>query len=94
LLAILDYLEATRPTLPMAPSDARGRALVDMHMKLCDLQFSRHAGTIINARKVATARGGRWTHVQVRKIMDRASEASGGSPRGHASIGDRLAHTK
>jgi glutathione S-transferase len=45
--AILDYLEATRPTLPMAPSDARGRALVDMHMKLCDLQFSRHAGTIM-----------------------------------------------
>jgi glutathione S-transferase len=28
-------------------SDARGRALVDMHMKLCDLQFTRHAGTII-----------------------------------------------
>jgi glutathione S-transferase len=45
--AILDYLEATRPTLPLAPSDARGRALVDMHMKLCDLQFSRHAGTIM-----------------------------------------------
>jgi Glutathione S-transferase, N-terminal domain len=45
--AILDYLEATRPTPPMAPSDARGRALVDMHMKLCDLQFSRYAVTII-----------------------------------------------
>jgi hypothetical protein len=29
------------------PADARGRALVDMHMKLCDLQFSRHAGTIV-----------------------------------------------
>jgi glutathione S-transferase len=45
--AILDYLEATRPTPPTAPSDARGRALVDMHMKLCDLQFSRHVVTII-----------------------------------------------
>ncbi|HXD13009.1 MAG TPA: glutathione S-transferase family protein [Xanthobacteraceae bacterium] len=45
--AILGYLEATHPATPLAPADARGRALVDMHMKLCDLQFSRHAGTII-----------------------------------------------
>ena len=34
------------PTLGATP-DARGRALVDMHMKLCDLQLTRHAGTII-----------------------------------------------
>ena len=27
----------------------------------------------LNARKVATARGGRWTHVQVRLILDRAA---------------------
>jgi DNA invertase Pin-like site-specific DNA recombinase len=26
----------------------------------------------LNARKVATARGGKWTHVQVRQILDRA----------------------
>jgi glutathione S-transferase len=45
--AILNYLEATRPTPPLIPADARGRALVDMHMKLCDLQFTRHAGTIV-----------------------------------------------
>ena len=45
--AILNYLEATRAIPPLTPADARGRALVDMHMKLCDLQFSRHAGTII-----------------------------------------------
>ena len=45
--AILNYLEATRPTPPLVPADARGRALVDMHMKLCDLQFTRYAGTII-----------------------------------------------
>ncbi len=47
LTAILNYLEATRPTPPLVPADARGRALVDMHMKLCDIQFTRHAGTII-----------------------------------------------
>jgi glutathione S-transferase len=45
--AILNYLEATRPSPPLASADARGRALVDMHMKLCDLQLSRHAGTVI-----------------------------------------------
>ena len=45
--AILNYLEATRPSPPLVPADARGRALADMHMKLCDIQFTRHAGTII-----------------------------------------------
>lgn len=45
--AILDYLEATRPSPPLVPADARARALVDMHMKLCDIQFTRHAGTIV-----------------------------------------------
>jgi len=45
--AILNYLEATRPTPPLVPADARSRALVNMHMKLCDLQFTRHAGTIV-----------------------------------------------
>ncbi len=30
----------------------------------------------LNARKVATARGGRWTHVQIRQILDRAAGGS------------------
>jgi glutathione S-transferase len=45
--AILQYLEATRPRPPLAPADARGRALVDMHLRLCDLQMARPTGTII-----------------------------------------------
>ena len=45
--AILNYLEALFPEPPLAPADVKGRALVDMHMKLCDLQFTRQAGTII-----------------------------------------------
>jgi len=45
--AILSYLEATHPTPPLVPADAKGRARVDMHMKLCDLQMSRQTGTII-----------------------------------------------
>jgi glutathione S-transferase len=45
--AILDYLEATHPTPPLVPANARGRALVAMHMKLCDIQMARQTGTII-----------------------------------------------
>ena len=45
--AILNYLEALHPEPPLVPADAKGRALVDMHMKLCDLQFTRQAGAII-----------------------------------------------
>ena len=44
---ILEYLEATHPTPPLVPADARGRALVSMHMKLCDLQLARQTGAII-----------------------------------------------
>jgi len=45
--AILEYLESTHPDPPLVPPDARGRALVSMHMKLCDLQLGRPGGTII-----------------------------------------------
>jgi glutathione S-transferase len=45
--AILWYLEATRPTPPLIPQDARGRARVDMHTRLCDLHLARPAGLII-----------------------------------------------
>jgi glutathione S-transferase len=45
--AILQYLEATRPLPPLTPADPRGRARVDMHLRLCDLQMSRPTGQII-----------------------------------------------
>lgn len=45
--AILQYLEATHPQPAFVPSDARGRALVDMHMRLCDAQMARPTGTVI-----------------------------------------------
>ena len=59
--AILNYLEATRPSPPLALADARGRALVDMHMKLCDLQLSRHAGTIVFPKRFLPKE--KWNHV-------------------------------
>ena len=45
--AILNYVEATRAKPPLLPVDLRQRALVDMHMKLCDLQMTRQTGTIV-----------------------------------------------
>ena len=45
--AILEYLEATRPTPPLVPPDPHGRARVAMHMKLCDLEFAAPARTIL-----------------------------------------------
>jgi glutathione S-transferase len=45
--AILQYLEATHPTPALVPADARGRATVDMHMRLCDAHLGRHAGAIL-----------------------------------------------
>jgi glutathione S-transferase len=61
--AILNYLEATRPTPPLAPADPRGRALVDMHMKLCDLQLTRYAGTIIFPKRFLPKE--RWNMVAI-----------------------------
>ena len=45
--AILDYLEATHPDPALVPPDARSRALVEMHMKLCDLQMTRPWAAIV-----------------------------------------------
>jgi glutathione S-transferase len=44
---ILAYLEQTRPGRALAPQDIQGKALVDMHVRLCDLQFAPHARAII-----------------------------------------------
>ena len=45
--AILEYLELTRPDPPLVPADPRGRALLEMHVKLCDLELARNTSTII-----------------------------------------------
>lgn len=45
--AIMQYLEATHPQPALTPADAKGRALVDMHLRLCDAQMGAPTGTII-----------------------------------------------
>jgi glutathione S-transferase len=49
--AILTYLEATYPAPPLVPGDARGRALVDMHVRLCDAHMGRYAGAVLFPRR-------------------------------------------
>ena len=45
--AILNYLEAMYPQQPLLTADPLEHALVDMHMKLCDIQMARQTGAII-----------------------------------------------
>ena len=45
--AILGYLNSLKPEPSLFPQAARERALVDMHMKLCDLEFTHCAGAIL-----------------------------------------------
>lgn len=45
--AILSYLERQYPEPALVPADPHERALVDMHMKLCDIQMARQAGVIM-----------------------------------------------
>jgi len=70
--AILEYLEATHPAPPLVPADARGRALVSMHMKLCDLQLARQTGSIIFPKRFLPKE--RWDEAamaQAKKEIDK-----------------------
>jgi glutathione S-transferase len=49
--AILEYLELTRPDPPLVPADPRGCALLEMHVKLCDLELARNTSTIISPKR-------------------------------------------
>ena len=73
--AILDYLEATHPTPPLVPADARGRALVAMHMKLCDLQLARQTSTIIFPKRfLPPERWGQALMAQAKREIERHLE--------------------
>lgn len=66
--AILNYLEATHPEPPLVPRDARGRAHVDMHMKLCDLQMARPTGQIIFPKRFLPRE--RWDTAAMARAQD------------------------
>jgi len=64
--AILEYLEATRPSPPLLPADFRLRAVVAMHLKLCDLELAEPARAILLPKRFLPKE--RWR-------MDRMEEA-------------------
>jgi glutathione S-transferase len=49
--AIMDYLEAMFPTPALVPENPRGRALVAMHIKLCDVEFAAQTRSVIFPRR-------------------------------------------
>lgn len=69
--AILNYLEARHPEPALVPADAQARALVDMHMKLCDLQLSPWSGKILFPKRFLPE--DRWD----REAMEKASAEIG-----------------
>lgn len=73
--AILDYLEARFPAPALVPADARDRALMAMHMKLCDLlQVARQTGAPSSSpsascrRRAGTPIRWRWPRPRSRRI--------------------------
>jgi glutathione S-transferase len=77
--AILEYLEATHPQPSLLPADVKQRALVAMHMKLCDLQMTRPAGLIIFSKRFVTE--GAWRREEMAKAKQDVDK--------HLSIVDR-----
>lgn len=49
--AIMEYLEHVFPTPALVPPDAQGRALVSMHVKLCDVEVGVHTGSLFFPRR-------------------------------------------
>jgi glutathione S-transferase len=90
--AILNYLEATHPQPSLIPADVRGRALVDMHCKLCDLQMTRQTGTIIFPKRFMPKE--RWDAAameQAKKEIEKHLEILSAQLNGHEFlIGDHF----
>jgi glutathione S-transferase len=77
--AILEYLEATRPSPALLPADARLRASVAMHVKTCDVEMTPHAREILVPKRFLPRE--RWR-------MD-AMEAAGRRVQSHLDILER-----
>lgn len=80
--AILMYLEDEYPEPALIPGDSKGRAEVDMHLRLCDSQMAAPAGVIVfqkrffpeakwNLEAIAKASADIAKHL---KILDRQLE--------------------
>jgi glutathione S-transferase len=49
--AIMEYIEQRQPTPALLPTDAKQRALVSMHVKLCDLEVGTHGRALFFPRR-------------------------------------------
>jgi glutathione S-transferase len=70
--AILAYLEAAHPKPPLVPDDVRGRARVDLHVRLCDAHLGRYAGAVLFPKRfLPEANWDRPAMEAARKEIDR-----------------------
>jgi glutathione S-transferase len=49
--AIMEYLEVVFPEPPLLPANPKSRALVAMHIKLCDVEFGSQTRSVIFPRR-------------------------------------------
>jgi glutathione S-transferase len=66
--AILEYLEAKHPDPPLVPADPKGRALVAMHAKLCDLEWGIHTRALIFPARFVSRE--KWNHEEMAKARE------------------------
>ena len=72
--AIMMYLEQTRGGQRLLPDNAQDKALVDMHLRLCDLQFAPHARNIVFPKRFSSAllSSATWASVRGNALSMRA----------------------
>ncbi len=70
--AIMDYLEAVFPDPPLLPSNARSRALVAMHIKLCDVEFGAQTRSVIFPRRFIPRE--RWDMASQEKAIENVAK--------------------
>jgi glutathione S-transferase len=66
--AIMEYLERLYPTPPLVPASVQGKARVSMHIKLCDLEFGVHTGSLIFPRRFLSRE--RWNLAQQAQAIE------------------------
>ncbi|MFT3921621.1 MAG: glutathione S-transferase family protein [Myxococcales bacterium] len=66
--AIMDYLETVFPEPPLLPQSAQSRALVAMHIKLCDVEFGSQTRSVIFPRRFFPRE--RWDVPSQEKAID------------------------
>ena len=90
--AILEYLEATRPSPPLLPVDVRLRARASMLIKLCDIELAEPGRAILLPKRFLPQE--RWRADRMAEARDRIQKhfkiLEGQLEDGEYMVGDRF----